>query len=363
MTDKWQAPAPPRGNNYASGRTKTLISVAVIGGVLLVFLGARYMLARHGAPQPTKAVYTGNPGVYPGDIVHPSYRHAVSTGNDDFRYRQPAAPTAQPDPELTSSSNVANDGTGGDAGLGQAFAAEQAAYHRHETAQDGVDDDFSKSLQPSNTGGMVYARVDRDGDYEVSKGRVIPCATNFAVNSELPGFITCTIEQAVMNDTGTAAVIPKGSFVTGQIQHAVMVGNDRLAILWTDLRTSDDPQIKVQFHSPAADALGRPGMPVAVNNHLLSAFLATLTYSMIEYGPQLLNSAIQSHGGNNSLNFYQSFQPQQGLAARILDRYMSQPPTGEANQAQQLLIVVGQDMNFRRAIKYQLAPETQETMR
>jgi type IV secretion system protein VirB10 len=265
----------------------------------------------------------------------------------------PTLPKASKDDILAASSDMANED--GNAGEGAYDLPGGGGRGRGNGEGGGVDDALSAALRPSDLGGTERARVDRHAIYEISAGRHIHCTRDVAVNSELPGIITCVLPNEVRNDSNTLMLLPKGTHVIGPIQHGVIQGNDRLFVLWTEFRTSDDPPIKIPIHSPAADELGRTGMTGAVNDHFWSNLLAAAVYSFVDAGPGLVEAAIQNNShNNNQLNFNQLYAPEQSLAGKVLQQRLNRPPVLEANQGDDLTIVVGQDIDCSGAVSIRL---------
>jgi type IV secretion system protein VirB10 len=99
----------------------------------------------------------------------------------------------------------------------------------------------------------------------------------------------------------------------------------------------------ISLASPAADALGRSGVPGAVNNHFWQRLGAAILFSVIGSGPQIAASALQ-HGNNN--NYLQLLAPQQQLANTVLENQINIPPTLEKNQGDSVTIFVARDLDF-----------------
>ena len=134
---------------------------------------------------------------------------------------------------------------------------------------------------------------------------------------------------------------------------AVLTGLDRLAqqhknilfiattILWVRARTPEN--VVVSLASPAADELGRAGVPGAVDNHFWQRFGAAILFSVIGYGPQIAANAVQHGNGNNYIQF---LTPQQELANTVLEAQINIPPTLEKNQGETVSIFVARDLDF-----------------
>ena len=104
----------------------------------------------------------------------------------------------------------------------------------------------------------------------VPEGTVMACILQTAINSQLKGFVNCVLPSEVRGATGQVILLDKGTTVFGQIRSGLRQGQDRLFILWTRARTPKN--VIVALDSPAADELGRAGVPGEVNNHFWQRF-------------------------------------------------------------------------------------------
>jgi type IV secretion system protein VirB10 len=175
----------------------------------------------------------------------------------------------------------------------------------------------------------------------IPAGTIIPCVLQTAINSQLQGFVDCVIPSEVRSATGTVTLFDRGTQIMGEIRTGLHQGQDRVMILWVRARTPDN--VIITLDSPAADELGRAGVPGAVDNHFLQRFGAAVLFSLIDYGPYLASSLLQ-RGNNNS---YVSFlSPQQQVANTVLENTINIPPTLEKNQGETLSIFVARDLDF-----------------
>jgi type IV secretion system protein VirB10 len=208
------------------------------------------------------------------------------------------------------------------------------------------DDEFTAAMTASGVGAPAKAHRMQHPSLTIPAGIVIPCTLQTAINSELMGFVDCTLPGEVRSADGTVTLMDKGTTVMGQIKSGLRRGQERLFILWVRARTPDN--VTVNLASPAADELGRAGVTGYVNNHFARMFWNAALFSLIEYGPQLATSAIQNQNhGQNSVNNYTSFlSPQQSLANTILQEDLKIPPTLEKNQSDVVSIFVARDLDF-----------------
>jgi type IV secretion system protein VirB10 len=217
-------------------------------------------------------------------------------------------------------------------------------------------DQFAANFQASRFP-TAHAYVDKHSLYTISAGRKVHCRTSSWLNSQQPGFFTCELPEEARNDKNSLMLLPKGTHVLGQISHALVQGQDRLLAIFSEIRTDDEPEIKVKLSSPAADALGGAGIPVTVNDFFWQNFLATAVYAVLDSGPLLLVNALNSHGGNNSdvTNFTQITQPESTLAGRVLNDRLKRAPVGERALPADVVIFINQDIDCYDAIQVRLS--------
>jgi type IV secretion system protein VirB10 len=239
-----------------------------------------------------------------------------------------------------------------------AGARAAAATDGEEGKAETTHDAFSKAMVPSDVGQTAYAELLKDPDYTIPAGTLIQCVMDTAINSQLLGFVRCHIpaKEGVWNASGTGIMLDAGTTIVGQIRSGLMQGQNRLFVLWTIARTPN--QVVANLNSPAADALGRSGIPGDVDNHFWDKLLPTLIYSFVGYGPQIVSSALQKGGGTN--NNYMSFvTPQQNLAESVLNQQLNIPPTLTVSQGDKVSIFVNRNISFKKVYKFRSINGTQ----
>jgi type IV secretion system protein VirB10 len=235
-----------------------------------------------------------------------------------------------------------------------AGAAPVPAAGGHHTADDpqsdSVHDGFSRALTPSDVGGTTYARLMRDPEYTVPAGTLIHCILDTAIDSQLMGFVRCHIDgkDRVMNATGDAVMMDAGTWIMGQIRSGPLNGADRLFVLWTFARTPQNAV--VQLNSPAADPLGRSGVPGTLDTHFWHNFFNTAIYSLVGGAPQIASSALQNGSGNQYLSL---MAPQQNLAGQAL-QYQMKAPNITVNQGDEITVFLGHDIDFSKVYRFRL---------
>lgn len=99
------------------------------------------------------------------------------------------------------------------------------------------------------------------------------------VNSTLEGPVIAMIENNVYASHGRNVLIPKGSKAYGRYIPLKKIGDERLAITWTKIRT---PQgVNINLKASSADVMGRSGAIGELDNHWFMRFGLALTLSTI----------------------------------------------------------------------------------
>jgi len=230
---------------------------------------------------------------------------------------------------------------------GTSYSGGDAANPRLAAGRGGAqekDDEFTATMTASGVGAAAKAHRMRHPHLTIPAGIIVPCILQTAINSELAGFVDCTLPSEIRSADGTVTLLDKGTQVMGQIRSGLRRGQDRLFILWTRARTPDN--ITVDLASPAADDLGRAGVDGYVNDHFWKMFWTAALYSLIEYGPAMATAAIQNQNHSSISNYTTFLTPQQSLANTVLQDDLHIPPTLEKNQGDSVSIFVARDLDF-----------------
>ncbi|MBP2300917.1 type IV secretion system protein VirB10 [Azospirillum picis] len=198
-------------------------------------------------------------------------------------------------------------------------------------------DDLAARLRPTPLAG-VAARVLRHQPYLLTTGTIIPCILQTAMDSSLPGLVSCLIPQDVLGKTGLT-LLDRGTRVVGQFHGGVQQGVERMFVVWTRAET---PQgVIVALDSPATDPLGRPGLEGAVDRHFWQRFGGALLLSTVD-GAIQAGVAAAAKEGTTTINTGQT----QAVIAESLRGSIAIPPTVRKNQGELVSILVARDLDF-----------------
>lgn len=250
--------------------------------------------------------------------------------------REVVAPTAQQDPMKTArhAPLLAFGGGGGSAGGGQ---GQSGGVPVAGTRGSGQPTELAAKLVPTQVT-SVTASVLKNQPYLLTRGTQIQCVLLTAIDSTLPGPISCRLPYDVIGKTGLT-LLDRGSIVVGETGGNMSQGQKRLFALWSRAET---PQgVVVSLDSPGADPLGRAGFEGDVDNHFLERIGNALLLSVVQGGIQVAASAVSAQG-STQLNLGGS----ESAVAEALRGSVNIRPTLRMNQGDTVSISVIRDLDF-----------------
>jgi type IV secretion system protein VirB10 len=235
------------------------------------------------------------------------------------------APPKPPEPHM-----IAFDAT---AGQQQTKAASPESGAAEEGGQ-GTQVAWKGATVPGSKAGAI-------GDQSlVLMPGLIPCVLDTAIDSVLPGPISCHVTQDVLSPAGVA-LLDRGTKIIGEYKNNIAQGQNRL---FTMAATAYTPSgCVVPLDSPMADGLGRAGLNGNVDNHTFERFGGAVLLSLIDSGLGVLQSAM-SQGGNTYLTFQSGGIS--SLADQILRATINIPPTITKYQGERVTIFLRYPINF-----------------
>jgi type IV secretion system protein VirB10 len=198
-------------------------------------------------------------------------------------------------------------------------------------------EDMASRLRPTPLTGYA-ANVLRNQPYLLTMGNMVPCVLQTAMDSTLPGFVTCIIPQDVQGKTGLT-LLDRGTRVVGEFRGGVRQGVERLFVVWTRAET---PQgVVINLDSPATDPLGRSGLDGELDRHFWQRFGGALLLSTVD-GVIQAGVASQQSSGTTTINTGQT----QSVIAESLRGTINIPPTIRKNQGELVSIFIARDLDF-----------------
>lgn len=186
----------------------------------------------------------------------------------------------------------------------------------------------------------------------ITQGTNIPCNVVEALDTTLPGLVTCVQAEDVRSADRKVVLLERGTRWVGQQANGVAQGQRRVGIVWSRGETPN--HVLVDVDSGGGDWLGRPGIAGDVDNHFWDRFGAAILLSVIsDVGPYL--TALRQGGGTNNttIAFPNITGGAQQVMSDVLKSTMNIQPTLTAPQAAQIVIRVVRDLDFRDVYELQ----------
>ena len=194
----------------------------------------------------------------------------------------------------------------------------------------------------------------------ITEGTEIPCSLQTAIDSQLPGLVTCVVPIDIRGTTGDVVLLDRGTKIVGQIQSGLLQGQNRVFVDWT--RAETPGHVVITLDSPGTDELGRSGLPGAVNNHLWDRFGGALMLTLVQGALDAATIEAAGNGSSNStqqqaaLGFVYAGQSNgQTVANTALQNTINIPPTLTKNQGDTVGLIVAHDLDFSNVYKLEVS--------
>ena len=218
--------------------------------------------------------------------------------------------------------------------------AEVQFAHQGDTG--GNNDEKSFNLQ----GTVFTPRVaSQRGDKTLllTRGTTIPCVLVTKIVTDHAGITKCQATKDVWSANGKTVLIERGSIFMGEQTAAMLQGEARVAVRWTQLETPKG--VLVQIDSPSVGKLGAAGNEAWVNHHFWKRFGGSVMISLIGDLSAGLGKRLSKRQAD--VTFEQSNENAKSMAEEALRNSINIPPTGTINQGALLNIMVARDVDFK----------------
>lgn len=172
------------------------------------------------------------------------------------------------------------------------------------------------------------------------KGSFLDCTLETAIDSTFAGLTTCILATDVYGSDGRVVLMERGTKLVGETRSEVRAGQARVAVLWDEARTPTG--VVLSLASPGTDALGRAGVPGAVDRHTGERFGAAILLSLLDAGVADLAARRQSSGA-----IVYNAQDSRDVATEVLRNTIAIPPTIRIAPGARLTVTVVRDVDFR----------------
>lgn len=176
------------------------------------------------------------------------------------------------------------------------------------------------------------SRTVHDRRNTILAGSVIDCTLDDAINSSLPGLLSCTVARDIWSDDGSCKLIPKGAQGVGEYAGGLQQGQRRIFVIWNRLQAAGT---LVDLGSPGTDALGRSGIEGDYDSRFLERFRGALLLSMVS------GAANRGNASNNVMA-----PAVQAGANAALEMDMKIPPVVTLDHGSKIMIKVARDLQI-----------------
>lgn len=186
--------------------------------------------------------------------------------------------------------------------------------------------------------------------------RVIPCVIEDHVRSELPGPVTCQVEQNVFAAGGSRrfVLIPAGTQIVGSYEGLNAQGDTRLNIVWQRFIRPDLSSVAIGDGFQGADAAGSTGIPGYINKRIVERFGTPVFLTLLTAGATALVPADDDQFSAAAENLTQGIGD---VATQLLEENLDIRPTMDIPSGTRITIRPLVDLWFPTADLLVPAPE------
>lgn len=188
----------------------------------------------------------------------------------------------------------------------------------------------------------AQARVLPTRELLLPKGAFLDCTLETAIDSTLPGLVTCVTATDTFSADGRVVLLERGTKLIGETRSEVSRGAARLFVLWSEARTPTG--VVVELASPATDALGRAGLSGEVERHFWARFGSAILISVIDGAIQ---AGVEASRSSGSSSVVVSPSGAQGVMTEVLKETAALAPSIRIAQGSPVQVLVARDLDFR----------------
>lgn len=189
-----------------------------------------------------------------------------------------------------------------------------------------------------------------DPTFLLQKGSYINCVLRTKLVTTVAGNLGCVVTDDVYSANGQVLLIEKGSTVFGAYKSGqIKVGQNRLFVIWNEIRTPNNIIIPIQ--SESTDQLGGGGIEGWVDNHWLERFGSSILLSAITDTTSALADRLRKNDSSASNSIENTRDTANNLATKALEKMIDIEPTLYRNHGDIVGIYVNKDIDFSDVYK------------
>ncbi|WP_107329160.1 TrbI/VirB10 family protein [Metapseudomonas otitidis] len=206
-------------------------------------------------------------------------------------------------------------------------------------------------MQPTAVTATTAALL-KNRDYMLTRGNSIGCTLETAIDTTLPGLVTCYTTEDIYGATHDVLLMERGTLISGEQQGSIKRGEARVFTLFNRAETPHG--VVIDLNSPGADNLGRGGLEGWVDHHFIERFAAAGLYSIFD--ASLKYAVEREKEGGNTTVISDSTDEGSNVVEKILDEQISIPDTLLKNQGEEIRIMVARDLDFSTVYELRAQP-------
>lgn len=193
--------------------------------------------------------------------------------------------------------------------------------------------------------------------YEVKAGWLIPAVMEHGINSQLPGRITGLVSQNVYDSaTGRFLLIPQGARLLGTYDSNIIMGQERLLVVWDRLIFPDGTSINLQGMGGAGQG-GINGFEAEVDNHYGRIFGFGLLSTLFNVAYEVSqndsgNGSVFERRSNSDIASEEISRNLHDLGTTFAERNMNIKPTLTVKPGHRFNVRVDRDLVFNKPYQY-----------
>ncbi|MGH1472662.1 MAG: TrbI/VirB10 family protein [Cellvibrionaceae bacterium] len=222
-------------------------------------------------------------------------------------------------------------------------SANGATKQAPSSPQSGGRTGLSENLQ-SNAISTVKASRLPNLNMTIAKGKQVNCILTSRIVSQLPGFVSCVLDENVYSENGKVLLWEKGSVATGEYEGGISDGQDSIFVMWDRVRTPTG--VTMNFNSPGTDSLGTSGIPGHVNGRWMKRIGGAFLLSIFKDGVGFYTAKEAGPGSLGTEAYSNSIESGDKFAEKILDKTINMGPLLIKNHGDRIGIYVARDLDF-----------------